>query len=174
MAPWPSGFTPLAGRTVVGLSVTRHATTPPSAASPTHPHPGTLGGGGGGAGGAGGGGGGSGGGLGFGGGGGGGGRGSLMSSKVPVDGWSKAVKPPALEAASSSTRGTGWAPSGALPGSAALPGAARRALRTHRSCAKAVPRGHFGRAAPPEAVGRPAASKAPFRALHLEQHLRLR
>ena len=26
----------------------------------------------------------------------------------------------------------------------------------------------------PEAVGRPAASEAPFRALHLEQHLRLR
>ena len=76
---------------------------------------GTLGGGGGGAGGGGGGSGG--GGLGFGGdadgGGGGGGRGSLMRSKVPVDGAHKAVKLAAPEAASWSTsssgRGAQWA-----------------------------------------------------------------
>ena len=51
-------------------------------------------------------------------------------------------KSAALEAAGSSTRGSGWAPSGpALPGSAELPGAARRALKRRKSRAGALPRG---------------------------------
>ena len=63
----------------------------------------------------------------------------------------EAVKWAALEAASSSTRGSGWAPSGpARPESAELPRAARRALRRHRSRAGALPGGgDSDHAAPP-------------------------
>eukprot|EP00964_Phaeocystis_antarctica_P083878 scaffold52809_cov42-Phaeocystis_antarctica.AAC.1 len=57
---------------------------------------------------------------------------------------SKAVESAALEAANSSTRGSGWAPSGpaSLPGSAEPARAARRALRRHRVQAGALQRGN--------------------------------
>eukprot|EP00964_Phaeocystis_antarctica_P026471 scaffold14911_cov36-Phaeocystis_antarctica.AAC.1 len=46
--------------------------------------------------------------------------------------------------ASSSTQGSGWVPRGlALPGSTEPPRAARRALRRHRSRARALPRLHL-------------------------------
>ena len=57
-------------------------------------------------------------------------------------GWPKAVQSAALEAAGSSTRGSGWAPSGraSSPGSAEQPRAGRRALRRRKSRAQALPR----------------------------------
>jgi hypothetical protein len=66
--------------------------------------------------------------------------GPLRSVQV-VPGGSKAVESAGLEAASSSTRGSGWAPSGlaSSPGSAELPRAAGRALRRRRSRAGAPP-----------------------------------
>ena len=52
-------------------------------------------------------------------------------SRLKVPGRSQAAASAALEAARSSTRGSGWAPSGPVspPGSAGLPRAARRPLR---------------------------------------------
>eukprot|EP00964_Phaeocystis_antarctica_P131657 scaffold95607_cov64-Phaeocystis_antarctica.AAC.2 len=73
---------------------------------------------------------------------------------VAPPGWSKAVTSAALEAASSSTRGSGWAPRGRpLPGAARSrpepPGAARLTLKRQRSRVGALPRGgHFDHAAP--------------------------
>ena len=67
---------------------------------------------------------------------------------ITVPAWPKAVKLAALEAARSSPRGGGWTLVGRpLPGSAELPGAARRALRRHRSRAWTLPEGQFDRAA---------------------------
>eukprot|EP00964_Phaeocystis_antarctica_P001543 scaffold818_cov64-Phaeocystis_antarctica.AAC.14 len=57
--------------------------------------------------------------------------------------WSKAVTSAASEAASSSTRGSGWAPGGPAYswGCPEPPGAPRRALKRRRSRAGALPRG---------------------------------
>eukprot|EP00964_Phaeocystis_antarctica_P147291 scaffold113826_cov55-Phaeocystis_antarctica.AAC.2 len=72
-------------------------------------------------------------------------RARYLSCRAPSSrpGCSKAVESAAMETASSSTRGSGWAPGGpaSRPGSAELPRAARRALRRHRSRAGALPRG---------------------------------
>ena len=63
------------------------------------------------------------------------------------------VESAALEAAGSSSRGSGWdfqcAVGLRLPGSAGLPRAARRALRRRRGRAGALPRGRSDHAAPP-------------------------
>eukprot|EP00964_Phaeocystis_antarctica_P096518 scaffold62814_cov35-Phaeocystis_antarctica.AAC.2 len=62
---------------------------------------------------------------------------------APPPEWSKAVESAALEAASSSTQGSGWAPRGPTPRPGCLepPGAGRCALRRRRSRARALPRG---------------------------------
>ena len=67
----------------------------------------------------------------------------------PVPEWAKAVKSAALEAAGSSSRGSGWALSGpaSSPGSAELPRAAGNGPRRRRSRAGALPRReHFDHA----------------------------
>eukprot|EP00964_Phaeocystis_antarctica_P060945 scaffold36376_cov59-Phaeocystis_antarctica.AAC.1 len=70
----------------------------------------------------------------------------MARSIMPMPEWSQG-KSAALEAASSSTRGSGW---GSFPGSAEVLRAARRALGRRRERAGALPRGHFDRAAMPK------------------------
>eukprot|EP00964_Phaeocystis_antarctica_P067719 scaffold40996_cov55-Phaeocystis_antarctica.AAC.2 len=64
----------------------------------------------------------------------------MRTARAPPEG-STAVESATLEAARSSTRGSGWALSARYlsPGSAEAPRAARRALRRHRSRAGAAP-----------------------------------
>eukprot|EP00964_Phaeocystis_antarctica_P019634 scaffold10832_cov45-Phaeocystis_antarctica.AAC.5 len=84
-----------------------------------------------------------------------------VSGAAPPPEWSKAVKSAALEAASSSTRGSGWALGGpascwecrAAQNRQARPEEAQEpsfgTAKEHRSRAWALPRGYFDPAAPP-------------------------
>ena len=77
-----------------------------------------------------------------------------------VPGWSEAGKWAALEAARSSTGGSGWAPSGPAspPGRAEPARAARRGLLRRRSHPRALPGGHFDHARVRRRVGSPLGS----------------
>ena len=68
-------------------------------------------------------------------------------AELAAPGWSKAVESAALEVAGSSTRGSGWAPSGHSLGAPTPLRAVRCALRRHRRRAWAVPRLQFVHAA---------------------------